>query len=180
MINSCTRERWRPATIPGTLCPTLFEQCVDSFTCHKVTKTEELRDGVYGISSLSKNGCLIPTSNLIVTAAKSSSTISKTNFHLHLSVVFWHLVFLPSTKHNNKFKRQCLKTGSWLACFYHITKTYKGSLKHKSCFCQVQLCDHHFASGYFGYFVSLKMVSCSTILFFLVDFPRSLYLLRGV
>lgn len=55
------------------------------------------------ISSLSKNRCLIPTSKLIVTAAKSSSTFSKkTNFHLHLSVVFWHLVFLPSTKHNNK------------------------------------------------------------------------------
>ena len=32
---------------PGTLCPTLFEQCVGSFTSQRVVNTEESQDWAY-------------------------------------------------------------------------------------------------------------------------------------
>ena len=37
---------------PGTPCPTLFEQCVGSFTSGRIVNNEELRDGPYSSSSL--------------------------------------------------------------------------------------------------------------------------------
>ena len=40
---------------PGMPCPTLFEQCVGSFTSCRIVNNEELRDGVYGLLSLSEN-----------------------------------------------------------------------------------------------------------------------------
>ena len=54
----------------------------------------------------------------------------------------------------------------------HYKDIHKDSLKHKSCFCQELLCDYYFACGYC---VPLKILSCSAILFFLVDFSRTLY-----
>ena len=42
-------------TPPGTLCPaTLFVQCMGSFMSHRIVNNEELRDGTYGLSSLSE------------------------------------------------------------------------------------------------------------------------------
>ena len=40
-------------TTPGTHCPTLFELCVVSFTSPNY-EHEKLRDGAYGLSSLSE------------------------------------------------------------------------------------------------------------------------------
>ena len=39
---------------PETPCPTRFEQCVGSFMSHRIVNNEELRDGIYGLLSLSE------------------------------------------------------------------------------------------------------------------------------
>ena len=46
--------RGYPTTTPGTWCPTLFEQCLGSFTSRRTVNNKELRDGAYGLSSLSE------------------------------------------------------------------------------------------------------------------------------
>ena len=46
---------WAPSersTTSGTPCPTLFEQCLGSFTSRRVVNFEALRDGAYRLSSL--------------------------------------------------------------------------------------------------------------------------------
>ena len=48
-----TAQQGQTAT-PRTPCPTLFEQCVGSLTSRKIMNNEELRDGAYGLSFLSK------------------------------------------------------------------------------------------------------------------------------
>ena len=53
VINPIPRER-RPITTPGSPCPTLFEQCVGSFTSRRVVNTEELPNAAYSFSSLSE------------------------------------------------------------------------------------------------------------------------------
>lgn len=44
----------RQTPTPGTLCPTFCEQCVSSFTSHRIMKIEGLWEGAYGLSSLSE------------------------------------------------------------------------------------------------------------------------------
>ena len=41
-------------TAPGTLCPTLFKQCVGSFTSHISVYNAELQEGATALSSLSE------------------------------------------------------------------------------------------------------------------------------
>ena len=43
-----------PPTTPGTPCRTPFEQCMGSFMFRKMVNHEVLRDGAYGLSSLSE------------------------------------------------------------------------------------------------------------------------------
>ena len=48
------RQQQGHTTTPGTPCPTLFEQCVGSFTSRKTVNNEELQEGAYSFSSLSE------------------------------------------------------------------------------------------------------------------------------
>ena len=48
------RPQQGQTTTPETPCPTLFEQCVGSFTFLRIVNNEELRDEAYGLSSLSE------------------------------------------------------------------------------------------------------------------------------
>lgn len=41
-------------TTPGIPCPTLFQLCVDSFMSCRIVNNEELRDGTFGLLSISE------------------------------------------------------------------------------------------------------------------------------
>ena len=42
------------STTPGTSCPTLYDECVDSLTSPAGHNSEDAGDGTYGLSSLSE------------------------------------------------------------------------------------------------------------------------------
>ena len=52
-IEGVPQQQGQTTTL-GTPCPTLFKQCVGSFTYRRTVKNEELREGAYGLSSLSE------------------------------------------------------------------------------------------------------------------------------